>query len=225
LEPLALLSYYEQKGLMKPSMVRLVRKRLKYVEEGVRRVEEASSLNYPKYYIEPRLHLCSDGSVTSLGVFYARMIPMEFEDRIEPMVELSAALIALGSKYTIHAVLAHEFLHYVEFAMKLKNFSITSDAPVYSNFEAVYVDEEKLVDPKKVFRSRSLLNLLKKKFRNGLVDERLNSKVVRLWIDKGLPTVSTGIEYNFVRIPVEKLAKVHIDPVLLERLDELGRDR
>ena len=168
MEPLALLSYYEQKGLMKPSMVRLVKKRLKYVEEGVRRVEEASSLNYPKYYIEPRLHLCSDGSVTSLGVFYARMIPMEFEDRIEPMVELSAALIALGSKYTIHAVLAHEFLHYVEFAMRLKNFSITSDAPVYSNFEAVYVDEEKLVDPKKVFKSRSLLNLLKKKFQDGV---------------------------------------------------------
>jgi len=224
LNPLRRLEEAERSRKLPLHILNKIKKRMKYAEEGIARIELASGLKYPSYYIEPILPLSSSQVETGqIGVLYARTIPLEGILGLEILVQLSAPLIAFGLKTTIRAVLAHEFLHYIEFVRRFSKLDIVSDSLSTSLFEALYSDHERLFEPKLVFDDSRLVNLVNKKFSNGLNDKRLHERTLKEWIEKGLPTVTLSPNNNVIRLPVSSILKMKIDPLLKLKLGELER--
>jgi len=224
LNPLLKLEEAERSGKIPLSILNKIRKRMEYIEEGIARIELASGLKYPSYYIEPILPLSSSQVETGqIGVLYARTIPVEGILGLEILVQLSAPLIAFGLKTTIRAVLAHEFLHYIEFVRRFSKLDIVSDSLSTSLFEALYSDHERLFKPKLIFNDNRLVNLVNKKFSNGLNDKRLHERTLKEWIEKGLPTVTLSPNNNVIRLPVSSILKMKIDSLLKLKLEELER--
>jgi len=194
------------------------------VEEGIAKIELASGLKYPSYYIEPILPLSSSQVETGqIGILYARTIPLEGILGLEILIQLSAPLIVFGLKTTIRAVLAHEFLHYFEFIRRFSKLDIVSDSLSTSLFEALYSDHERLFEPKLIFNDSKLVNLVNKKFTNGLDDKKLHDRTLGEWIEKGLPTVTLSPNDNVIRLPVSSILRMKIDPSLKLKLQELER--
>ncbi len=224
MDPLIKLEEVEKSGELPLSILNRIRRRMKYLYEGIAKIEQASGLKYPNYYIEPKLPLSSSQvEKGQIGVLYARTIPTEGILGLEILVQLSAPLVAFGLKTTIQAVLAHEFLHYIEFMKRFSKLDIVSDSLSTSLFEALYSDYERLFDPKLIFKDKRLVNLINKKFSNGLEDKRLNEKTLKEWIEKGLPTLNLSPNDNVIRLPVSSILKMKIDPPLKLKLEELER--
>jgi hypothetical protein len=224
LDPLIKLEEVEKSGKLPLSILNKIKMRMKYLYEGIAKIEQASGLKYPNYYIEPKLPLSSSQvEKGQIGVLYARTIPTEGILGLEILVQISAPLVAFGLKTTIQAVLAHEFLHYIEFMKRFSKLDIVSDSISTSLFEALYSDYERLFDPKLIFKDKRLVNLINKKFSNGLEDKRLNEKTLKEWIEKGLPTLNLSPNDNVIRLPVSSILKMKIDPPLKLKLEELER--
>ena len=65
---------------------------------------------------------------------------------------------------------------------------INSNTPNDTLFENIFTDNEKLFDHFRVFKKdRYLTKTITKKFENGFLDEKLNNKSIKLWIQKKLP--------------------------------------
>src|SRR5215510_1702306 len=107
----------------------LVMERFSLVTEGIRRVEEASGLRYPYYYVEPRLVVSTSAvEFTHMGILFARTIPVVGDDKqLRVVVQLTAPLVAYGLKGTVHAILAHEFMHYLELVSRIVKMKVISD--------------------------------------------------------------------------------------------------
>ncbi|MEM1524656.1 MAG: hypothetical protein QW372_01040 [Nitrososphaerales archaeon] len=222
--PLSKVERAESLGLLRLSIVNRIKRRMKYVEEGVARVERASGITYPKYYIEPALPVVSSGvEIEELGILYARTIPLIGEGGLEIYVELSAPLILHAIRTTIHAVLAHEFLHYVEFVRKFTRLETISDELASTIFESRYFDSSKLYDAKMLFKDKALIKLIERRFSNGLVDEKLNQKVAKMWIRKRLPIVKLSPESSVIKLPISFILNAKFDPLLISKLNEWER--
>ena len=208
-----------------PGVAKRVRSKSKALEGAVKRVERAANLRYPPYYVEPSLPLAATTiEYGSVGALYARVIPATVEGRLSILVQFTAPLLLFGLKGTLEAVAAHEFTHYVDLVRRFSKMQVTSDESVSTLFEAEYADEGRVADPTRVFlNDKPLASLVKRKFRAGLVDEKLNEKVVRGWIEKGMPTKRVSTEDNTVRVGVGSIAQASFDPMLLMRIEELER--
>jgi hypothetical protein len=158
-------------------------------------------------------------------VIYARVIPEEGPAGLLISVELSAPLVAFGLKGTIQAVLAHEFMHYVELVRKFTTLDILSDETVGTLHETIYSDYERLYEPKWLFQDRGLVRLINSRFLDGLVDDRLNNNTLRKWVKKDLPSVTLSPDANVVRIPIASILRTNFDPLLKNRLEELEKIR
>lgn len=226
MDPLFKIKSQGQSSLLPAKIVRGIMERLRFVREGVDRVEKAAALRYPPYYIEPVLPVASSPlEIGQLGAMFARTLPLQVLGRLEIWVQLSAPLVLFGAKPTIHAVLAHEFLHYVELARRVKSMDILSEPASSSIFESGYRDNEALIDARLIFKERSLINLMRKRFGAGLIDNNLTNKTARMWVEKGLPTVRITPESNIVKLPVSSLLSTRLDSRLRKKLDELSKRR
>jgi hypothetical protein len=206
------------------TIVKKVKSRIKYVVEGVARVEKASGLTYPPYYVEPSLLVAtSEVEVGQMGAIYARIIPVEGPAGVQVEVHLSAPLVAFGLKGTIQAVLAHEFMHYVELIRKFTTLDVLSDEITGTLHESLYADYERLYNPKWLFNDRPMIKLIEKKFAGGLVDDRLNDNTVKKWIKKGYPVEKIPPEANTVRIAIASILKTNFDPLLKNKLKQLEK--
>ena len=204
------------------SVMKKINSRLKFLEEGIKRVEKASGLKYPAYYIEPFLPIMSSQLEPSqIGVVYARTLPLEIGGALEIVVQITAALVAYGSKATLHAVLAHEFLHYASLVKRFSSRDMLSAELTSSMFETVHVDTSGFSRLERIYKDRSLRRLLKKKFSNGLVDEDLHEKVLEHWLAKGLPTIRLTPDSNVARLSIQSVLNLRFDRSLLARLKEL----
>ncbi len=219
-DPFVLMDQFVAQGKLKPALVAKVKARGSYLLGAVGRVERASGLRYPPYYVEPTLPLAvTSVEYGSVGAFFARVIPAAFEWKISIIVQFTAPLLLFGTKGTIEAVAAHEFTHYVDLVRRLSNMSITSEERVSTLFEAGYADEERVVSPSKVFaKDKPLAKLVERKFRPNLIDEKLHEKVSKGWIAKGLPTRRVTTEENNVRLDMAMVARTTFDPSLLESI-------
>ncbi len=112
---LALVDMAYQNGMLDKKLYNMIRERVRYVEEGIARIERASNIRYPDYYIEPSIILAISDLEEQLGMLFARTLPLVVDNKVKIIVQLTAPLVAFGLKWTIHAILAHEFLHYLEF--------------------------------------------------------------------------------------------------------------
>lgn len=224
LDPLVRLNQPETANILPPRLKSSILKRMKYIEKGVKRVQVAANLLYPKYYVEPILPVTeTPHEIGQLGVLYARTIPVVGPAGVEIVVQLSAALVAYAMTATIDAVLAHEFLHYVEYTRRFTKMDGLAEEVSTTIYESVYADADRLYDPKMIFKNKRLVNLLEKKFSAGLVDQKLHEKTVKNWIEKGLPTLHIPPESNTIGVPVAALLKSTFDPMIKMRIEEMDR--
>ena len=198
----------------------LIVKRFPVVISGIDRIEKASGMNFPLPYVEPSVVITNSSSF-DYGILFARTIPVISENHLEVVIQVTAPLVAYGLKGTIHAILAHEFLHYLELIRKVSKMGLVSDEISGNLFEGVYSDTQRLFDPRAVFDDKTLLLHITKKFPEGFKDYKLEDKVVKLWIEKKLPAINTTLDTNIVKIPAEVIANTKIEPSLTSKLDEL----
>lgn len=219
-DPFILVDQFAAQGRLKPALVSKLKGRAHYLTGAVGRVEKATGLRYPPYYVEPTLPLAvTSVEYGSVGAFFARVIPTAYEGRLSIIVQFTAPLLLFGAKGTVEAVAAHEFTHYVDLVRRLSRMDIVSEERVSTLFEAGFADEERLISPSKVFaKDKALAKLVGKKFTPNLTDPKLDEKVSKGWVSKGLPTRRVSTEENNVRLDMALVARTKFDSSLLERL-------
>ncbi len=222
MNPIVALDRAEAEGRIPKALAKRVRARTRYLSGAVKRVESASDLAYPQYYIEPVLPLAhSRGEYGQMGVLYARVIPTTATGTLSIVVQFTAALVAFGGKGTLEAVAGHEFTHYVDLVRRLSRMNVVSEERATTLFESTYADTERTVSPKAIFKDRSLVKLIERKFRDILVDERLNAQVWMRWIDKKLPVRILAPEENLVRVGMTSVLSTTFDPRVIAKIARL----
>jgi len=221
LDPLIRFKEAHRLGLISKDVYDLVQKRFSLAVEGINRIEKASGISYPVAYVEPSLVISSSQNQYDFGILFARTIPITFEEKFQVVIQITAPLIAFGLKGTIHAILAHEFLHYLELMRKISKMSLLSDEISGNLFENVYADETRLIEPKAVFKDRTLLDHITKRFPSGFRDYKLEDKVMKYWIDKDLPKTNVALDSNTIKLSIESLSKIRLDPNFIKKIDEL----
>src|SRR5918993_1131379 len=145
--------------LIPPEIYSVIVKRSSIVEMGIQRIERASGLKYPRYYIDPTLIIAAPSSFADLqfaqfGFLFAQTIPVvKKNNEIDIVIRITAPLVIYGLLGTIHAILAHEFMHYLELLDRIIKMDIISDQLSTSMFENRYLDSGRLLEAKCVFRS------------------------------------------------------------------------
>jgi len=220
LDPLIKIKEAHLKGILPDNVFNLVMKRFPLVVSGIDRIESASGINYPIAYVDPSLVISSSSSY-DYGILFARTIPLIFENKLQVVIQISAPLVAYGLKGTIHAILAHEFLHYLDLIKKVSKMELLSDEISGNLFENVYADSTRLFEPKAVFNDKTLLLHITKKFPAGFKDYKLEDKTIKFWIKKNLPSTNITMDTNIIKLSTEALAKIKLDPILLKKMKEL----
>jgi hypothetical protein len=223
--PLQKVEEAQKKGQFSSNVYQLILKRFHIVTEGIERIEKASGLIYPYYYIEPTLVIsASQIELSQFGIFFARTIPVINNSRLNITIQISAALVAYGLLGTVHAILAHEFMHYLEIMNRVMRMNVLSDELSGTLFERTYVDSSSLLQHETVFWSDSaLVNHIKTKFPDGFKDLRLEEKVIKNWINIGLPVTKVSVDTNIIKIPIETMGLMEIDPHIKKKLMNLRK--
>ena len=210
-------------GQLPQKIYNLVIDRSPLVTEGIKRVEEASGLKYPYYYVEPSLVVSTSAvEFTQMGILFARTIPVVGNDKLlRVVVQVSAPLIAYGLKGTIHAILAHEFMHYLELVSRITKMKIISDEVSGTLFEGTYADAGRLLEERAVFKSDpTLIKHITTRFPEGFRDLKLEDKVIKMWMGKGLPTTKVPIDTNVIKIPIEAMANLQVERAVRDKIAE-----
>ena len=222
MDPLIRMKDAHNKGLIPDKVYDLVLKRFPITVEGINRIEKASGIRFPIAYVEPSVIVsASSSNPYAFGILFARTIPVTFEDQFQVVIQISAPLVAYGLKGTIHAILAHEFLHFLELIRKMSKMELLSDEISGNLFENIYADETRLFEPKAVFKDKTLLNHITKRFPAGFRDYKLEDKAIKFWIDKDLPKFNVSLDTNTIKLSAESISKIKLDPAFLKKLDEL----
>ena len=222
MDPLIRMKEAHLKGLIPDDVYDLVVKRFPITVDGINRIEKASGIRYPTAYVEPSIVISSPNPNSyEFGILFARTIPIFFDDKFHVVIQISAPLVAYGLKGTIHAILAHEFLHFLELIRKISKMDLLSDEITGNLFESVYADETRLFEPKVVFKDRTLLDHITKRFPAGFRDHKLEDKVMKFWLEKNLPKINISLDANTVKLSAESLSKIKLDPAFLHRINQL----
>ncbi len=210
-----------EKGILSQDISDMIRERFELVTSGIQRIEKAAGTNYPIFYVEPSVILTGSDTVSfQYGILFARTLPVFFEEKFQVVIQVSAPLVAFGLKGTIHAILAHEFLHYLDLVRKISKMAMVSDEVSSNLFENVYADGTRLFEARAVFDDKTLLTHITKKFPTGFKDYKLEDKTEKLWIAKNLPVTRIALDENTVKLSAESLAKINLDPEILKKIKE-----
>ena len=203
-------------------MYDLIVRRFPIAVAGINRIEKASGIHYPAAYVEPSLVISSPhpGSY-EYGILFARTIPIILDGRFQVVIQISAPLVAYGLKGTIHAILAHEFLHFLELIRKISRMELLSDEVSGNLFENVYSDETRLFEPGVVLDDRTLCDHITRRFPAGFRDYRLEDKVTRFWTGRNLPKTNIALDTNTVKLSAEAISQIRLDPDLVSRIRQL----
>lgn len=208
-------------GSIPKDVFELVMERFPLAVEGINRIEKASGIRFPIAYVEPSLVISAKHNAHDFGILFARTIPITFEEKFQVVIQITAPLIAFGLKGTIHAILAHEFLHFLDLIRKISKMSILSDEISGNLFENIFADETRLIEARAVFRDRTLLDHITKRFPFGFRDYKLEDKVMKFWLDKNLPKTNVSLDSNTVKLSIESISKIKLDPRFVEKIIEL----
>ena len=221
MEPL--LKVYEgfKDNLIPKDVFELINSRFSLVLEGIARIEKASGIKFPISYVEPSVILSTETNSFDFGILFARTIPVYSKNSVQIIIQISSPLIAYGLKGTIHAILAHEFLHYLELISRLSKMSIISDELSGNLFENVYSDNLRLFEPQSVFDDKTLLHHITKRFPSGFRDYKLEDKVLKFWIERKLPAFKITLDANTVKLNAESLSQITLDNSLLKKLEQI----
>ena len=222
MDPLIKVKEAYANGIIPEKVFSLIQNRFSIAVSGINRIEKASGIRFPIAYVNPSVTVTSpDPHLYQYGILFARTIPLIHDDALQVVIQISAPLVAYGLKGTIHAILAHEFLHYLELIRKTSKMEVLSDEISGNLFENVYSDETRLFEPKAVFNDRTLLLHITKKFPSGFRDYKLEDKVIKHWIDAKLPTTNISLDSNITKISIESMAKLKLPSNLVNKINEL----
>ena len=222
MEPLAKLRDAYTQGMIPQQVYDLVVKRFPIAVKGIDRIEKASGIQFPVAYVEPSMMIsAADPNSYQFGVLFARTIPVMFDEKFQVVIQISAPLVAYGLKGTIHAILAHEFLHFLDLLRKISKMDLLSDEITGNLFESAYADATRLFEPRAVFNDRTLLSHITKRFPAGFRDYKLEDKAIKFWLDKNLPKTNIALDSNTVKLSASSISKIKIAPRFLEKLGEL----
>jgi len=219
MNPLQKISQSFENGIIPEPTYKLIQKRFSLVTNGIKRIEKASSIKYPIVYIEPSIIISGTTNSLDIGILYARTIPLIIDNSIHVVIQVSAPLVAYGLKGTIHAILAHEFLHYLELVTRLSKTELLSDEISSNLFENVYFDNTRLLEPRSVFNDNTLISHITKKFPSGFRDYKLEDKVIKFWIEQKLPVSKISLDTNTVKLNATQLSNIKLDELLLQQLE------
>ena len=208
-------------NLIPKDIFELINSRFSLVLEGIDRIEKASGIKFPISYVEPSIIVSSGTNSFDYGILFARTIPIFSNNSSQVIIQISAPLVAFGLKGTIHAILAHEFLHYLELISRISKMNIISDEISGNLFENIYSDYTRLLEPQSVFDDKTLLQHIIKKFPSGFRDYKLENKAVELWIEKNLPISKINLDSNNVKLTAKSISKLKMDPALLKKLEQI----
>ncbi len=208
-----------ENGILPQSIYELIQKRFQLVIDGIDRIEKASSVKFPIYYVDPSIIVTGNTNSLDVGILYARTIPLIVNDNVQVVIQVSAPLVAYGLKGTIHAILAHEFLHYLELVTRLSNSELLSDEISSNLFENVYSDNTRLLEPRSVFNDVTLLSHITKRFPSGFRDYKLEDKVIKFWIEQNLPVSKISLDTNTIKLNAVQLSSIQFDELLLQQLE------
>ena len=221
MDPLARIKDVRLRGGLPDKVCDLVLRRFAdVVVPGIDRIERATGLDFPAAYVEPAA-VISPASQFGYGILFARTMPLVAEGKFGVVVQISAPLVAYGLKGTVHSILSHEFLHYLELMRRIHRGDLISDEITGNLFESMHVDESRTLEPGAVFDDRTLVGHIRKRFGAGFRDTRLEKKVVERWINKGLPQVSVQPDHNTTNLPAESLSSVQLPPDVAQRVEEM----
>ena len=222
MDPLVRLKEAHDKKIIPDDVYDLTIERFPITVAGINRIEKASGIKFPTAYVEPSLVISSPNPNSyEFGILFARTIPVMFEEKFQVVIQISAPLVAYGLKGTIHAILAHEFLHFLELMRKISKMELLSDEISGNLFENVYSDETRLFEPRVVFKDRTLLDHITKKFPAGFHDFKLEDKVMKFWADKDLPKSNISLDTNTVKLSIESLSKIKLVPAFVSKIKQL----
>jgi hypothetical protein len=220
LNPLLKVKEAFQSGILPEKEYSLIVKRFPIVVSGITRIEKASGVNFPIAYVEPSVTMSSSSANSfEYGILFARTIPVVVNNIVQVVIQISAPLVAYGLKGTTHAILAHEFLHYLELMRKISKMELISDEISPNLFENVYADSERLFDPRAVFSDKTLLLHITKKFPSGFRDFKLEDKVIKYWIERNLPTVNITLDTNIVKLSPDLISKMRLTPDIISKIE------
>tara|TARA_B100000287_G_scaffold151907_1_gene143640 strand:+ start:391 stop:1095 length:705 start_codon:yes stop_codon:yes gene_type:complete len=219
MSPLEKVSKSFENNIIPKPMYELIQKRFSLVSDGISRIEQASSIKFPITYVEPSIIVSGNTASLDIGILYARTIPLVVKNSIHVVIQISAPLVAFGLKGTIHAILAHEFLHYLELMTRLSDNELISDEISSNLFENVYSDNTRLLEPRSVFNDTTLISHITKRFPSGFRDYKLEDKVLKLWIEKKLPVSKISLDTNTVKLNATQLSNIKLDELLLQQLE------
>jgi len=220
LNPLLKVRNALQNDILPKKEYSLIVKRFSNVVSGISRIEKASGVDFPLAYVEPSVTISSSGTNSfEYGILFARTIPVVAKNTLQVVIQISAPLVAYGLKGTIHAILAHEFLHYLELMRKISNMELISDEISTNLFENVYADSERLFEPRAVFSDKTLLLHITKKFPSGFRDYKLEDKTIKFWIEKNLPTTKIALDTNITKLPTDLISKIQLNPDLKSKIE------
>ena len=219
MNPLVKVKEAFQNGSLPEKEYSLIVKRFPIIISGINRIEKASNVNFPIAYVEPSVIVSSSNPNSfEFGILFARTIPVITKNILQIVIQISAPLVAYGLKGTIHAVLAHEFLHYLELIRKITKMDLLSDEISTSIFENVYTDSERLFEPRAVFSDKTLLSHITKKFPSGFRDYKLEDKISKYWIEKNLPTTNITLDTNVTKLSPDLISKIRLAPNLISKI-------
>ena len=192
MDPLFKVREAYENNIIPDEVFELIKKRFDLIVSGINRIEKASKVNFPIAYVDPSIVISKSKSF-QYGILFAR---------------------------TIHAILAHEFLHYLELISRISNMEILSDEISGNLFENVFTDNTKLFKPQSVFNDKTLVSHITKRFPLGLHDYKLEAKTEKFWIKKNLPVTNLTLDSNTTKISSSSLSKVKIESILLQKLKQ-----
>ncbi len=224
MDPLFRVNEARDRGDIPDHVHRLVTRRFGIAASGIERVERASGLGYPAAYVEPAAVVTApDPNTMQYGILFARTLPVRIGGAMRVVVQLSAPLIAYGLKGTVHAIVAHEFLHYLELLHRASRMDVVSDEVTASIFESVHADGGRLFEPGAALGDRTLVSHVTRRFPAGFRDERLEGKTVRLWLGRGLPREVVRLDSNTARLSATDLSAVEVGGGMAARLAEIDK--
>jgi len=223
MNPLFRLDQALQSGDIPGGIHELVKGRFGLVSSGIERVQRAAGMDYPVVYVEPSAVVTApDPNTMQYGILFARTVPVRFDGAMRVVVQVSAPLVAYGLKGAVHAILAHEFLHYLELIHRASRMDIVSDEVASSMFENVHADGGRLFEPGAALGDRTLVSHITRRFPAGFRDARLEDKTVRLWINRGLPRTVVSLDSNTARLSAADVSAVRVAPETASRLAEIS---
>ncbi len=224
MDPLIKIIESYEKGILPKNTLLKIRKRFSIVTSGIRRIELSTGIRYPIFYIDPALVLSNNTNIyDNYAILFARTIPFIHNDEFSIIIQISAPLVAYGLKSTVHAILAHEFLHYLDFMNKVSKMKMVSDEITGNFFESIYSDESHLFEPRIVFSDKILVRHIERKFKPSFTDPKLEDKTIKYWLKKNLQKIIVNLDENTIKLSVELLSKTKIQPAFLNKINELEK--